>query len=345
MKKIYHTITPVIFLLLTVFQVQASSLALPNTFKANTPAKAAEVNANFSAVKTSVNDNQSQIAALIKKIATLQTQLSSVASNSVMDLGPYLTVDTTDPSVPVVRLSGVNLQVVNGLGHTDSKNGLGNIIIGYDEADTSSTLRCTIGTDSKGSISDATACANAGGTWSSTGFKTGSHDLIVGAGNNYSSWGAVVVGYQNTSNNAFASVTGGMNNMASGPSSSISGGVANTASGALSSVSGGFANTANGDYSSVSGGNTNWAAGDYSSVSGGIENETNGQYSSVSGGSSNGAMGQYSSIGGGVGNQAYGNASSVSGGKGNRANGDTSSILGGSHQAATGSTSTIPVLP
>ncbi len=48
MKKLYRHIIPAVFLLLGVSQVQASSLALPNTFKADTPAVATEVNANFS---------------------------------------------------------------------------------------------------------------------------------------------------------------------------------------------------------------------------------------------------------------------------------------------------------
>jgi hypothetical protein len=42
----------------------ASNLTVPNTFAADTKAVAAEVNANFSAVKTAVDDNQTQIDAV-----------------------------------------------------------------------------------------------------------------------------------------------------------------------------------------------------------------------------------------------------------------------------------------
>ncbi len=301
MKKLYRHIIPAVFLLLGVSQVQASSVTLPNTFSAGTPAKAAEVNANFSAVKSSVDDNQSQIAALKAQIATLQKHLSQVNDSQVMALDQYLTVDTTsDPRGPLVQLSGVNVQLVNGENHTDSANGLGNLIIGYDEADTSGVYRCTVGTDSNGNPTTASTCGSGsvGGIWEPS-FKTGSHYLIVGSGNNYSGYGGVVMGYENTSNGDFASVTGGFQNTASGYGSSVSGGRSNMASGVFSSASGGFANTASGYDSSVSGGVANTASGNDSSVSGGGLNTASGNDSSVSGGDSNTASGNYSSVLGG----------------------------------------------
>ena len=42
----------------------ASNVTLPNAFTAGTPARAAEVNANFAAVKTAVDDNHARITAL-----------------------------------------------------------------------------------------------------------------------------------------------------------------------------------------------------------------------------------------------------------------------------------------
>ncbi len=44
--------------------VYASSVTIPNTFTAGTPAVAAQVNANFAAVKTAVDDNDTRITAL-----------------------------------------------------------------------------------------------------------------------------------------------------------------------------------------------------------------------------------------------------------------------------------------
>jgi hypothetical protein len=42
----------------------ADDLTIPNTFQPNTPARAADVNANFDAVEASVDDNAADIAAL-----------------------------------------------------------------------------------------------------------------------------------------------------------------------------------------------------------------------------------------------------------------------------------------
>jgi len=52
-----------VFSMVAAPAVWAGSLTIPNTFTSGTPAKAAEVNANFSAVKTEVDDNDSRITA------------------------------------------------------------------------------------------------------------------------------------------------------------------------------------------------------------------------------------------------------------------------------------------
>ena len=57
----------------------ASNLTVPNTFAADTKAVAAEVNANFSAVKTAVDDNQTQIDAVR---ATADTNTTAVDANT-----------------------------------------------------------------------------------------------------------------------------------------------------------------------------------------------------------------------------------------------------------------------
>lgn len=119
-----------------------------------------------------------------------------------------------------ITLTGANFQVVNGSGSTDgTPNGLGNIIIGYNE------LRL-----------------------SSANYRGGSHNLVVGPQHNYSSFGGIVVGFHNTISGTFASVSGGFLNEASGTFASVSGGQYNIASGDYASVSGGVRRSVTGQY-------------------------------------------------------------------------------------------------
>ena len=153
-------------------------------------------------------------------------------------------------------LSGYNLQIVDGTGSTGSSSGKGNLIIGYN------TLRAT----------------NPNLSWLPPDDRTGSHNLILGEYNNYTSYGGLVAGAANTISAPRASVLGGVYNTASGFASSISGGQQNIASGGTSSVSGGGSNTASGGTSSVSGGGFNVASGMLCTVSGGIGLTANGGY-------------------------------------------------------------------
>ncbi|MCP4137533.1 MAG: hypothetical protein GY754_41585 [bacterium] len=116
------------------------------------------------------------------------------------------------------------MQIVSGAGFTNgvnndwasgTVNGLGNLIVGYNEIRVDDVGNPTNDDD-----------------------RSGSHNIIVGKWNNYSSSGGLVAGYQNT---------------ISGIYSSVSGGSRNTADGHLSSVSGGYERTATGTY--------NWRAG------------------------------------------------------------------------------------
>lgn len=54
----------------------ADDLTIPNTFTAGTPARAADVNANFTAVEASVDDNAADISA---NAAAIQSNTSSIA--------------------------------------------------------------------------------------------------------------------------------------------------------------------------------------------------------------------------------------------------------------------------
>ena len=163
------------------------------------------------------------------RMATLEDKLSTLAF---------------DATANEVVISGANLRIVNGLGATGTTNGLGNLIVGYNEP--------------------------RGGGFPDT--RTGSHTVVVGMQHNFSRFGGIVVGYYNEISGSWASVSGGAGNTASGELASVSNGFLNIASGYGSSVSGGSQHIASGYGSSVSGGNVNTASGDWSSVSGGAQN-------------------------------------------------------------------------
>ena len=125
-----------------------------------------------------------------------------------------------------IRFSGVNVQIVDGSGTTgDDVNGLGNLIVGYNE------LR-GVGEDNN---------------------RTGSHNIVVGSRHNYSSYGGLVAGLWNSISGNYASVSGGVYNEASNEAASVSGGDTNTASGTAASVSGGNGHIAAGGYDWVAG--------------------------------------------------------------------------------------------
>ena len=330
--------------------VEADPVVDLTTFTSGTPARAAEVNENFTAVKSAVDGNHEEILALRVVITELQEQLANVIA-----LNEVLSVATID-GTPTVRLTGVNLQVVSGGGSTDAINGAGNVIIGYNERNERLDFSvCSIGVMNqftpegvrrfeRALINNETDCLGAGGVWapSHTG---GSHYLVVGPHNNYSSFGGIVAGQHNSANAAMASVLGGEFNRSSEEHSIVLGGSNNATSGRVSTVSGGRRNEASGTQASVSGGIGNVAEGPESSISGGRENRAVGFYSSASGGLLNEALEQGSAILGGQQNSAQGNGSSIVGGRSNVTTESTSSILGGLTVTPPAATRPVPALP
>jgi len=199
-----------------------------------------------------------------------------------------------------IRITGVNVQLVNGLGATNgyptdpttfdaaltTTNGLGNLILGYDDLPRNTTAPLD---------------------------RTGSHNLIAGFGHNYSGFGGQAVGYEHTISAGYAvasggganratevlsTVSGGINNLASGVDATVSGGFQNEASGFVATVSGGVQNLASGDYAVVSGGQSNRATFSSSAVSGGAFNLSEGFAATVSGGSSRTASGDFDWVAG-----------------------------------------------
>lgn len=304
-RKIPYMILFSILLLIVSSTTYAANVSIPNTFESGTTAMASEVNGNFSAVKSAVDDNDGRIAdlestveTLLATIAALQDRIADMEESDVMALEDYVSVDD-DSRGPLVQFSGVNLQVVNGLGETKTINGLGNLIVGYDETNTTEAYYCC----SDGNYDNQADCESADETWGSS-FKTGSHYLVLGAQNSYSQYGGLVAGVNNFARGMYGTVTGGLGNDSSAVCSSISGGQNNIASGVGSNISGGSANTASATLSHISGGTGNIAEGDASSICGGGYNRASNSFSSVSGGRSNIASGTYSNVSGGFEDEA-----------------------------------------
>ncbi|MEZ5465773.1 MAG: hypothetical protein R3F22_11255 [Lysobacteraceae bacterium] len=300
---------------LAALPVTAGDLTLPHSFSAGTPAVAAEVNANFDAVETAVDDNDARIAALEALVVSLQSQVAALQASNVMAIDPYVELtDITDPNdgslYATVRITGANLQEVNGeeLLPTEAP-GLGNVIVGYNE------LSLEQPTCSRGSYDNEVDCLANGEVWS-TDHRSGFHNLIVGTGNSYSRFGSLVAGYDNTANGVYSSVSGGLENVAAAQGSSISGGAGNVADGLGATVAGGLNNRASGSRAAVAGGSANVASGNYSVVSGGDGNTASTFYSSVTGGFSNVASGFHASVTGGRSNTSDDSYATVSGGNG-----------------------------
>jgi hypothetical protein len=206
------------------------------------------------------------VQTLTQNVQTLQSQLASANAQNAFALGQFVTVDTKDTinglKPPHIIFSGGNLHVRSGSGESVDATGLGNLVVGYD-----SDAGC-------GANNPATIDADRGG----------SHNLVLGDCNRYTSSRGLVAGFDNKIAREDATITGGDNNEASGTSAHISGGNANFATGDDASVSGGSSNQANGADSSVTGGVGNVVNGTSSSIAGGNGNKVTGKESFIGGG-------------------------------------------------------------
>ncbi len=268
------------------------------------------VNANSATITTLQTDN-TNLQAEIDALEVVDTQhaadiaiaiaqstenkagISGLRNDLVAGLASYLSVETDNQGNPVAIFSGINVHVNNSLGTTSSINGLGNLIVGYDESTNDIDEDCSLGI-----YQDQTTCEANNEIWALV-HKSGSHNIVVNSGHNYSRAGGLIAGINNSLTNDNTSITGGENNRATNISSSISGGEWNRAIGQYSSVSGGSFNQSSGPSSSVSGGSFNVSSGFSTSVSGGRSNSASANWASVSGGKSNTASGIESVVSGG----------------------------------------------
>lgn len=188
--------------------------------------------------------DESQVA----EIAALKVRLDQVETYLAALDGGLMVVEAKTAPIRVLgtefQIIGKNVSILDGSGATESNTGLGNLIVGYNEF---------------GSNGDD---------------HTGTHNLVVGKGHHYSSFGGLVAGEGNTIRGRFNSIGGGYGNTTAAFWSTVSGGTANQALGDYSTVSGGGFNTARNSGAVVSGGESNTSNGTYSTVSGGLHRST-----------------------------------------------------------------------
>ena len=113
-----------------------------------------------------------------ERVTALEELLAGV-SRVQLDDGQGGTAET-------IRFDGVNLQVTNGTGRTGQEpNGTGNLIVGYNRTPVDRPAD-----------------------------RTGSHNIVCGDQNNYTSWGSLITGTRNISAARFANVLGGKEKVA-----------------------------------------------------------------------------------------------------------------------------------
>ncbi|MFZ4509307.1 MAG: hypothetical protein ACOYON_16585 [Fimbriimonas sp.] len=241
--------------------VGIAGMTAPQAFAQGPGPTAAQVNAALLLLTGRVTTAENSISTANSSIASLQTAQAtqaaslttlsnqSTASNTRLDdlenKTQYMLVSGTD-----TIFRGTNLYVQSGLGSTTGRlvdqnfnqiqpegtNGLGNLVFGYNE---------NFATE-----------------------RRGSHNLVLGVNNGYTSYSGIVVGISNTITAPYASIYGGQLSGAVAYGSVVFGGSDNIASGNYSVVAGGSGNRAIGNEAVVTGGKENFGTESNSTVTG-----------------------------------------------------------------------------
>jgi hypothetical protein len=249
--------------------------------------------------------------------------LSKAEQEGLKPILKYMKYDGSGVSgKPTINIEGANLQVQStGIPQRSGDEGTGNLVVGRDEE-----IEARTG-EWEGDLVEASK-------------QTGSDNLIVGDEQHFSSYNALVGGFQNTDSAPNSDVLG-IKDTASGEGSSVSGGYEGKATGLHASIGGGFAGTASGEDASVGGGWEGNASGQAASIAGGYESKASSTQSDVLGGYEGKATNKYAAVLGGYQNTASGEYSAVSGGGGGEAKGEMASVVGGRFGLAKGFASTI----
>jgi hypothetical protein len=216
-----------------------------------------------------------------------------------------------------IAFEALDVHVRSGLGSTyhsgslgalGAPNGLGNVIIGYDEDD--------------GRPEDAT---------------TGSHNLVVGPGHTYQGFGALLVGRGGTAGEHSAgALVVGLRGLADAHYAATIAGEFSSAEGAGAVVIGGRGSAASGVDAIVVGGAASMASGARATAVGGVASAATGASAVAIGGQDSDAAGESSVVVAGLGNATEDDDTVAIGGAGNLVDGDLAVAAGGSDNRARG---------
>lgn len=267
-----------------VIQELAQRVADLEAYKVQAEAKIADLETQLSTETTErvsadelLNDNLNQEqSSRITADEAILIQLEDVTiPEAILALADYVKVEPdiiNELSGPHVIFEGANVHIRSGSGSTSDggdPSGLGNLIIGYNETRESLTkeyLESILGitgcyppfydflvvhNDPYDFNEDPFPNGNHALSGQLMSRRAGSHNLIVGEFHNYNSYGALIGGLLNSTDEhaVGASLLSGVANLATHPLSSIVSGSSNVSSAYLSSILGGFLNRTYSSYS------------------------------------------------------------------------------------------------
>jgi uncharacterized coiled-coil protein SlyX len=171
-----------------------------------------ELQTEVAQLQVTVQAQATTIDALQNKLAEQNQELAQLTATvgSHEEKLRFVSVKDTE-----MFITGANLNIRDGSGFTSgtpgtTPNGLGNLIIGYNECP---------------------ACPPAS--------RSGSHNLVLGENNRYTSFGGIVASLGNSIAGPYATITGGGHSISSGLFSTVTGGTGNKVTAQSSSISGG----------------------------------------------------------------------------------------------------------
>jgi hypothetical protein len=182
-------------------------------------------------LETNVTDTAGEVAAINPAIDRIAARIE--ATEAVLSPVSY------DARTGDWRLTGVNLHVRNAGGSTDGIDGRGNIVIGWNES----------------AADDA---------------RTGSHNLIVGAGHDWESHSGILSGTDHLLIGPGGAALGGEGNTVTAEGAVALGGQDNVAAGLLAVTIGGTDNVVEGELGLAVGGSGNDVDGTLSVALGGL---------------------------------------------------------------------------